>query len=217
LTILEEPGHEDLADFLASQKVEVVASLPCYTQDNVDQQRGKGVFQASIRGLQKLNQLGYGDGNSGLVLSLAYNPLGPTLPGGQEELEIEYKKQLHENYGIAFDRLLTISNMPIKRFGSTLVSRRQFEPYMALLKNAHRAENLEQVMCRTMVSVDWQGYLYDCDFNQMLDLAMQGTEGGRLHLSDLRKKDIKDAPIAVRNHCYACTAGQGSSCAGALS
>jgi radical SAM/Cys-rich protein len=216
LTILEEPGHEDLADFLAQQKVEVVASLPCYTQDNVDQQRGKGVFQASIRGLQKLNQLGYGDGNSGLMLSLAYNPLGPTLPGGQEELENEYKKQLHENYGITFNRLLTISNMPIKRFGSTLVSRRQFEPYMALLKNAHRDENLEQVMCRSMVSVDWQGYLYDCDFNQMLDLGMQGTEGGRLHLTDLLKKDIFDVPIAVRNHCYACTAGQGSSCAGAL-
>jgi radical SAM/Cys-rich protein len=216
LTILEEPGHEDLADFLARQKVEVVASLPCYTQDNVDQQRGKGVFQASIRGLQKLNQLGYGDGESGLVLSLAYNPLGPTLPGGQEELEIEYKKQLHENYGITFDRLLTISNMPIKRFGSTLVSRRQFEPYMALLKNGHRDENLEQVMCRSMVSVDWKGYLYDCDFNQMLDLGMQGTKGGRLHLTDLLKKDIFNAPIAVRNHCYACTAGQGSSCAGAL-
>jgi radical SAM/Cys-rich protein len=217
LTILEQPGHEDLADFLARHKVEVVASLPCYTQDNVDQQRGKGVFQASIRGLQKLNRLGYGAGDAELVLSLAYNPLGPTLPAGQQELETEYKKHLYDNYDIRFDRLLTISNMPIKRFGSTLVSRGQFESYMALLKSAHREENLEQVMCRSMLSVDWQGYLFDCDFNQMLDLGMQSGKGGRMHLSDLLGEVPVDAPIAVRNHCYACTAGQGSSCAGALS
>ncbi len=146
LTILEQPGYDDLAEFLAREKVEVVASLPCYTEANVDQQRGKGVFQSSIRGMQQFNKLGYGDGKSGLVLSLVYNPLGPTLPAGQLELEAEYKKQLYEGYGITFDRLLTLSNMPIKRFGSTLISRRQFKPYMSLLKNAHRDENLEKVM-----------------------------------------------------------------------
>jgi radical SAM/Cys-rich protein len=217
LTILEEPDQQDLAKFLADEQVEVVASLPCYTQDNVDQQRGKGVFVASIKALQRLNQLGYGDEGSGLVLSLAYNPLGPSLPAGQQELEAEYKKHLDEHYGISFNRLLTISNMPIKRFGSTLVSRRQFEPYLALLKSAHRQENLEQVMCRSMVSVDWQGYLYDCDFNQMLDLSMYSKDGRRLHLSDLLNSDLTGSAIAVRDHCYACTAGQGSSCAGALS
>ena len=216
LTILEQPGYDDLAEFLAQQKVEVVASLPCYTEDNVDQQRGKGVFQSSIRGMQQFNKLGYGDGKSGLVLSLVYNPLGPTLPAGQLELEAEYKKQLYEGYGITFDRLLTLSNMPIKRFGSTLISRRQFKPYMSLLKNAHRDENLEKVMCRSLISVDWQGYLYDCDFNQMLDLGIRNNDEERMHLSELLNTGITGKPIIVRNHCYGCTAGQGSSCAGAL-
>ncbi len=217
LTIMDEPGHEDLADFLAGHGVEVVASLPCYTEDNVDQQRGKGVFQSSIRGLQKLNKLGYGEADSGLVLSLAYNPLGPSLPAGQVQLEKEYKRHLSDHYGITFNRLLTISNMPIKRFGSTLISRGQFESYMSLLKNAHRDDNLDQVMCRSTVSVDWQGNLFDCDFNQMLDLTMSVNGDAHMHLSDLLEKDISNAPIAVRNHCYACTAGQGSSCTGALS
>lgn len=216
LTILEQPNQEGLAKFLADNNVEVVASLPCYTQDNVDQQRGKGVFQSSINGLQELNSLGYGDGKSGLILSLAYNPLGPNLPAGQKELELEYKKHLYDNYQIKFDRLLTISNMPIKRFGSTLVSKGQFEPYIALLKSAHREENLEQLMCRSMLSVDWEGYLYDCDFNQMLDLSMRHRDGTRMHLSNLLESDINHSAIEVRNHCYACTAGQGSSCAGAL-
>ena len=217
LTILEQPGYETLAEFLAEEQVEVVASLPCYLEDNVDQQRGKGVFQSSIRGLQKLNQLGYGDAESDLLLSLAYNPLGPTLPAAQLELESDYKTHLYDNYGIKFDRLLTLSNMPIKRFGSTLVSRGQFDPYMTLLKNAHRHENLEQVMCRSLISVDWRGYLYDCDFNQMLDLGMQLNGEDPMHLSDLLNHEINGKPITVRNHCYGCTAGQGSSCAGALS
>lgn len=216
LTILEQPGYDDLAEFLACQKVEVVASLPCYTEENVDQQRGKGVFQSSIRGMQHFNKLGYGNGNSGLILSLVYNPLGPTLPAEQLELEAEYKRQLYEGYGITFDRLFTLSNMPIKRFGSTLVSRGQFESYMTLLKNAHRDDNLDQVMCRSLISVDWQGYLYDCDFNQMLGLGIRLNGRDPMHLSDLLKQEITDAPITVRNHCYGCTAGQGSSCAGAL-
>ncbi|MFT7461195.1 MAG: radical SAM/Cys-rich protein [Planctomycetota bacterium] len=216
LTILEQPGFEDLAEFLAEEKVEVVASLPCYTEDNVDQQRGKGVFQSSIRGLQHFNRLGYGNDDSGLVLSLVYNPLGPTLPAGQQALEAIYKKELFNNYGIRFNRLFTLSNMPIKRFGSTLVSRGQFEEYMTLLKNAHRHENLDQVMCRSLVSVDWQGYLYDCDFNQMLGLSLQNKHHKPMHLSDLLDQELGDLPITVRNHCYGCTAGQGSSCAGAL-
>ena len=216
LTILEQPGYDDLAEFLAQQKVEVVASLPCYTEDNVDQQRGKGVFQSSIRGLQQFNELGYSNDGSGLVLNLVYNPLGPTLPAGQQELEEIFKKELYENYGITFNRLLTLSNMPIKRFGSTLVSRGQFDSYMVLLKNAHRDENLKQVMCRSLISVDWQGYLYDCDFNQMLDLGMRNNDGERMHLSDLLNTGVTGKPIIVRNHCYGCTAGQGSSCAGAL-
>lgn len=217
LTILEQPGHEDLAEFLAEERVEVICSLPCYTEDNVDQQRGDGVFQSSIRGLQKFNVLGYGTHDSELTLNLVYNPLGPSLPAGQQELEEVYKKELLINHGITFDNLLTLSNMPIKRFGSTLVSRQEFEPYIALLKNAHRNENLEQVMCRSMVSVDWQGYLYDCDFNQMLDLAMYDDEENRMHLSDLLNTKLNGKAISVRDHCYGCTAGQGSSCAGALS
>ena len=217
LTILEQPGHEDLADFLAEERVEVICSLPCYTEDNVDQQRGDGVFQSSIRGLQKFNMLGYGTHDSELTLNLIYNPLGACLPAGQQELEEVYKKELLINHGITFDNLLTLSNMPIKRFGSTLVSRQEFEPYIALLKTAHRNENLEQVMCRSMVSVDWQGYLYDCDFNQMLDLAMYDDEENRMHLSDLLNTKLNGKAISVRDHCYGCTAGQGSSCAGALS
>jgi radical SAM/Cys-rich protein len=217
LTILEQPGQDGLAEFLTEKEVEVVASLPCYTQGNVDQQRGQGVFQSSIRALQHFNRLGYGSKDSNLVLSLVYNPLGPSLPGGQQELEVLFKKELFNNYGIIFNRLLTLSNMPIKRFGSTLVSRGQFDEYMTLLKNAHREDNLDQVMCRSMVSVDWQGYLYDCDFNQMLGLGIQAKGKQAMHLSDLLVEDLTDTPIRVRDHCYGCTAGQGSSCAGALS
>ncbi len=217
LTILEQPGHENLAEFLAEERVEVICSLPCYTEENVDEQRGDGVFQSSIRGLKKFNALGYGVQESELTLNLAYNPLGPSLPAGQQQLEEVYKKELLRNHGITFNNLLTLSNMPIKRFGSTLVSRQEFEPYIALLKNAHRNENLEQVMCRSMVSVDWQGYLYDCDFNQMLDLAMYEDDGTRMHLSDLLNTELNGKAITVRDHCYGCTAGQGSSCAGALS
>ena len=217
LTILEQPGHEDLAEFLAEEQVEVICSLPCYTEDNVDQQRGDGVFQSSIRGLQKFNSLGYATDDSPLTLNLVYNPLGPSLPAGQKELEEVYKEELLKNYGITFNNLLTLSNMPIKRFGSTLVSRQEFEPYMKLLRGAHRNENLEQVMCRSLVSVDWQGYLYDCDFNQMLNLGLSINGSKRMHLSDLLNTELTGKAITVRDHCYGCTAGQGSSCAGALS
>ncbi|MBI4290158.1 MAG: arsenosugar biosynthesis radical SAM protein ArsS [Betaproteobacteria bacterium] len=216
LTILEEPGNDDLAEFLARYGVEVVASLPCYSSENVDRQRGKGVFEASIRGLRRLNALGYGRAGSGLIVNLVYNPQGPSLPPAQARLELDYKRELKANYGVEFNQLYTLANMPIQRFGSMLISKGQFNDYMALLKGAHRDENLESVMCRTMISVDWQGYLYDCDFNQMLGLPLLVGSKRRIHLSELMGSDLTGNPIEVRDHCYGCTAGQGSSCGGAL-
>ncbi len=215
LTVLESSGQEDLAAFLAEHGAEVVASLPCYQESNVDSQRGKGVFDTSIRALQRLNGLGYGQG-TGLVLNLVYNPLGPSLPPDQEELEASYRQHLTREYGIAFDRLFTLANMPIQRFGSLLISQGRLAEYLDLLRGAHKEENLEGVMCRDLLSVDWQGYVYDCDFNQMLDLPLPG-DGGRPHIRDLIDRDLGGNPIAVREHCYGCTAGQGSSCGGALS
>jgi radical SAM/Cys-rich protein len=214
LTILEEHGREDLAGFLAEQGVEVVASLPCYLEENVDGQRGRGVFEASLRGLRRLNDLGYGADGSGLRLDLVYNPLGPSLPPPQESLEADYKRVLAERYGVRFNRLLTLTNMPIRRFGSMLQSQGRFDEYVGLLKSAHQDANLGAVMCRSLVSVDWLGYLYDCDFNQMLDLPLNG--GRRLHISALDVGDLDGRPIRVGEHCYGCTAGQGSSCGGAL-
>lgn len=217
LTILNEPGREDLADFLAAQKVEVVASLPCYLEENVDKQRGKGVFFGSIEGLRKLNRAGYAAIDSELRLNLVYNPLGPYLPPPQATLEADYKRLLKDTYGVSFNQLLTITNMPIQRFGSALLSKGEFQPYMNLLKQAYQESNLVNVMCRTLISVDWQGYLYDCDFNQMLNLPINTKHGGKaLHIRDLWKVDLNGHNIIVRDHCYACTAGQGSSCGGAL-
>ena len=218
LTILAEPGQEDLAGFLAAEGVEITASLPCYGRDNVDRQRGDGVFEHSIAALRQLNALGYGMGK-GLVLNLVYNPQGPSLPPPQGPLEADYKAHLAEGFGIVFDHLLTITNQPIARFGSTLISHGQFNAYLQLLRDSYRAENLDAVMCRHLVSVDWQGYLYDCDFNQMLGLplAPPGLIGReRPHLRDLLTTRLDGNPIATRDHCYACTAGQGSSCGGAL-
>ena len=216
LTILDVPGQEDLAEFLAGEQVEITASMPCYLEDNVDRQRGKGVFDASIRALQRLNALGYGITGSDLMLNLVYNPQGPALPPGQAELETDYKRILGDQYGISFNRLFTLANMPIQRFGSILISKGEFNRYLALLHSAHRAENLDGVMCRDLISVDWRGLLYDCDFNQMLDLPAIGAERRRLHISDLLTRDIADNPIQVAGHCFGCTAGQGSSCGGAL-
>ena len=212
LTILSEPGQDGLADFLAAQGVEVVASLPCYLEENVDGQRGQGVFERSVAGLRQLNALGYGHAGSGLDLHLVYNPLGPSLPPAQAGLEAAYKQELNTRYGIVFNRLFSLANMPILRFGSTLVSKGQFADYMHLLKTSHNPDNLGQVMCRELVSVDWRGRLYDCDFNQMLGLPLRGPAT----LADLLTRDIAGRPIQVADHCYGCTAGQGSSCGGAL-
>ncbi len=216
LTILEEPGQDGLAEFLAAHAVEVVASLPCYLEDNVDRQRGKGSFDGSIRGLLRLNALGYGQPGSGLTLNLVYNPQGASLPPPQVALERDYKQHLGAKFGVVFNQLFTLANMPIQRFGSMLVSKGQFNSYMGLLRSAHRDENLEQVMCRTLLSVDWQGYLYDCDFNQQLGLRIVGAGRPRLHLSDITAAELEGRPIQVADHCFGCTAGQGSSCGGAL-
>jgi radical SAM/Cys-rich protein len=214
LTVLFEPGQEDLAEFLAEQRVEVVASLPCYSAANVDEQRGDGVFEKSIAALRRLNALGYGQPDSVLTLNLVYNPLGPSLPPAQAPLRAAYKRELFDHFGIVFNELFTLTNMPIQRFGSTLISKGQFQDYMRLLKENYAAGNLDNVMCRSLVSVDWRGFLYDCDFNQQLGLAMPG--GPQLHLRDLLHEDLTGHPIRVADHCYGCTAGQGSSCGGAL-
>jgi len=216
LTVLEQPGQEGTAEFLASQRVDIVASLPCYLEDNVNRQRGDGVFQSSIRVLRKLNGLGYGKPGTGLTLDLVYNPQGPHLPPAQAKLELDYKKALGEAYGVQFNRLYTLANMPIQRFGSTLISKHQFGTYMQLLKDSHREENLEAVMCRSLISVDWRGYVYDCDFNQMLALPLRVAGKPRVRLSELIGQDLAGNPILVADHCFGCTAGQGSSCGGAL-
>jgi len=215
LTILHQPGQEDLAAFLAAQGVAIIASLPCYTEELVDRQRGKGVYESSIQAIRELNALGYGQPDGALTLDLVYNPQGPSLPPPQAALEADYKRILGEK-GLVFNRLLTLANMPIQRFGSTLVTRGQFDSYMDLLRESHRDANLDTVMCRSLVSVDWQGYLYDCDFNQMLGLPLRVAGKPRVHVKDAMGRDLDGNPIVVRDHCYGCTAGQGSSCGGAL-
>jgi radical SAM/Cys-rich protein len=215
LTILEQPGQEDLAEFLAAHQVEVVASMPCYLQDNVERQRGKGVFDGSIRGLKKLNARGYGR-DPALVLNLVYNPQGPALPPAQGTLEADYKRVLGEQYGIVFHKLFVLANMPIQRFGSALVTKGEFDGYLQLLQDAHLDANLDTVMCRNLISVDWRGFVYDCDFNQMLDLPLMRGRRKRAHLVDLIDDDLDGNPVRVAGHCYGCTAGQGSSCGGAL-
>ncbi|MBS0456469.1 MAG: arsenosugar biosynthesis radical SAM protein ArsS [Proteobacteria bacterium] len=214
-TIIEEPGYGWVAGFHAAFGVELIASLPCYSQANVDEQRGKGAFDASIRALQKLNALGYGQPGSRLTLNLVYNPNGAFLPPAQDALRADYRRLLADNFGVVFNDLWAIANMPIQRFGSWLVSKGKFGEYMDTLRGAHRVENLARVMCRGLVSVDYQGHLYDCDFNQMLKIPL----GGRANRSHLR--DLLDGTtprrIGVADHCFGCTAGQGSSCGGALS
>ncbi len=216
LTVLFEPGQETLADYLAAKAVTVVASLPCYLQENVDRQRGKGVYSDSIRALRVLNRLGYGT-DPRLQLNLVFNPIGPVLPPSQVQLEAEYKRELFDRFGIIFNRLFVITNMPIGRFGSVLNAKGQMNDYMKLLRANFSEANLDTLMCRNVISVDWQGFLYDCDFNQMLRLPAM-HRGRRAHLRDLQTgDDLHRAWVATGDHCFGCTAGQGSSCGGALS
>lgn len=215
LTILSEPGQEDTAEFLAQHQVKVVASLPCYSAENVNAQRGDGVFDASIVGLQKLNALGYGYDDSGLVLDLVYNPLGASLPPPQPALEKAYKEQLKEHFGIVFNDLYTLTNMPIQRFGSTLISKGTFDEYMTLLKANFNSATLPGLMCLNTLSVDYLGQVHDCDFNQQLKLPL-GDAKEPVYLKELLDADLSGSPIRIADHCYGCTAGQGSSCGGAL-
>jgi radical SAM/Cys-rich protein len=212
-TILVEPGFEDTAEFLAEQGVEIIASLPCYLEDNVDAQRGKGVFNSSLKALRNLNDLGYGMPKSGLTLNLVFNPQGTALPPAQQSLEEAYRLFLSEHFDLQFNHLFTITNMPIQRFGAVLLAKGQFEDYMEQLKQAYQPGNLDQVMCLHLLSLDWQGFVYDCDFNQMLNMPLAGH---KTHISQLIKEMADSLPIAVADHCFGCTAGQGSSCSGAL-
>jgi radical SAM/Cys-rich protein len=219
LTILSEPGQEDLAGFLAAASVRVVASLPCYLEDNVDRQRGAGVFAASIAGLRQLNALGYGHSGSGLELYLVYNPHGPSLPPPQAALEADYRRVLAAEYGIVFSGLYALANLPIQRFEAVLRHSGELENYRALLRASHRDANLAAVMCRDLISVDWRGRLHDCDFNQQLGLGLLDSfpsGSGAAHLRDLLHWDPRGAAIQSAEHCFGCTAGAGSSCSGAL-
>lgn len=221
LTILLEPGYEKMAAFLAEHQVQVVASLPCYSEKNVNEQRGKGVFYSSIEALKQLNKLGYGH-KPELKLDLVYNPNGTFLPPNQQSLESDYKQKLGDDFGVVFNQLLTITNMPISRFGSMLLSKDLYQDYMQLLKDNFSENNLDAVMCKTLISIDWQGYVYDCDFNQMLAMPLEytgdriATDKEKVHIKDLLEADLQGQLIVIGEHCYGCTAGQGSSCGGAL-
>ncbi|RLA46224.1 MAG: radical SAM protein [Gammaproteobacteria bacterium] len=214
LTVLFEPGQADLAEFLAEQQVEITASLPCYRKDNVEAQRGKGVYDDSIRAIRQLNALGYGDE---LPLNLVYNPVGPVLPPPQDDLQENYRRELGRRFGIRFNQLLTITNMPISRFGAVLLAQGQYVKYMQLLRDSFNQANVPTLMCRSLLSIDWLGYVYDCDFNQMLELPLLAGDKPRRHIADLLLGPALDGnSIVTGGHCYGCTAGQGSSCGGAL-
>ncbi len=217
LTVLGLPEQRTLPEFLARHQVEITASLPCYQKDNVDGQRGEGVFEASIQALQTLNLLGYGREGSGLILNLVYNPSGPVLPPPQKELEEQYREELRKNNGIVFNQLFVVTNMPIRRFRDQLTRMGQLKPYLELLRNSFLEDNMEKLMCRNLISVDWEGFCYDCDFNQMLDLPLGAGRGRRIHISELEALRENGAPVRTADHCFGCTAGQGSSCGGALS
>ena len=219
LTILMAPGFTDLPEFLAESEVEIVASLPCYLEENCDAQRGGGVFRKSIDAIRRLNELGYGDPDGDRVLTLVYNPVGPSLPPNQEQLEQDYRRELSKRYGIRFSRLFTITNLPIARFLEDLVRNGRYDDYMRTLTDAFNPAAVEGVMCRTMLSVDWRGRLYDCDFNQMLDLGLADETGRPGPEQDIRSIDLDRLAhrrIATGRHCFGCTAGAGSGCQGAV-
>ena len=216
LTVIFEPGKDYLPEFFRRHHVELVCSLPCYSIENVDKQRGKGTFDGSIRALQIFNDLGYGKPASGLTLNLVYNPVGPHLPPAQEKLEQDYKRILRAEFGIEFDHLFCITNTPITRYATHLKLRREYLGYMELLESNFNPTTVDQVMCRNLISVGWDGWIYDCDFNQMLDLPIANVDGKRLQISSLSLDQLAKPAITVGNHCYACTAGAGSSCGGTL-
>ena len=216
LTVIFEPGMEYLPEYFKRNEVELMCSLPCYSEENVDKQRGKGTFDASIRALQRLNDVGYGQPDGDLVLNLVYNPVGPHLPPPQEKLEQDYKRILAEQFGITFNHLYCLTNMPITRYATHLKLRGEYDSYLQLLEKNFNTATVEHVMCRNLISVGWDGWIYDCDFNQMLDLPIVDRSGARLHILSLRLDQLAEPAINVGDHCYACTAGSGSSCGGAL-
>jgi radical SAM/Cys-rich protein len=216
LTVIFEPGKEYLPEFFRRHEVELVCSLPCYSQENVDKQRGKGTFDASIRALQRFNEIGYGHRDSSLILNLVYNPVGPHLPPSQAQLEQDYKRILREQFSIVFNHLFCLTNMPITRYATHLKLRGEYDCYAELLEANFNEATLDQVMCRNLISIGWEGLVYDCDFNQMLDLPLRDHAGNPLDIASLALDQVLDRPITVGDHCYACTAGCGSSCGGAL-
>lgn len=216
LTVIFEPGMDYLPEFFKHNEVELVCSLPCYSEENVDKQRGKGTFDASIRALQRLNEIGYGQSDSDLVLNLVYNPVGPHLPPPQAKLEQDYKRILAEQFGIAFNHLYCLTNMPITRYATHLKLRGEYDRYLELLATHFNAATLDQVMCRNLISIGWEGLVYDCDFNQMLNLPIRDHAGNALKIGSLSLDEAVNRSITIGDHCYACTAGAGSSCGGAL-
>jgi radical SAM/Cys-rich protein len=216
LTVVFEPGKEYLPEFFRSHHVELVCSLPCYSEENVDRQRGKGTFDLSIRALQRLNEIGYGQPGSELRLNLVYNPVGPHLPPPQEKLEQEYKEKLSAEFGIVFNHLFCLTNMAITRYAKHLRLRHEYDGYKDLLEENFNSATLDHLMCRSLISIDWEGSVYDCDFNQMLDLALTDAAGNKLNVASLTLEAVSTRRITVGDHCYACTAGSGSSCGGAL-
>ncbi|MDB2414824.1 arsenosugar biosynthesis radical SAM protein ArsS [Rickettsiales bacterium] len=213
LTILFEKDQEDTASFLAENQVQIVASLPCYKEDNVDQQRGKGVFGKSIKALRMLNDLGYGKEDSSRILNLVYNPVGEHLPPAQAKLEDDYHQHLKDEFGIVFNHLFTITNMPIKRYAHMLERDGKMADYMQLLIDNFNPQAAKSVMCKELVSIGWDGQIYDCDFNQMLEIPLNWKSK---NLWDINSLSDIDSDIAVASHCFGCTAGAGSSCGGAL-
>jgi radical SAM/Cys-rich protein len=216
LTVIFEPGKDYLPEFFTRNRVELVCSLPCYSEDNVDKQRGKGTFDLSIRALKIFNDLGYAQAGSGLVLNLVYNPVGAHLPPSQDKLEEDYKRILKQQHGIEFNHLYCLSNMPITRYETHLKLRGEYADYMKLLEKNFNLATVDQVMCRNLLSVGWDGLVYDCDFNQMLNLPIREAAGAPLNIESLMLDQVEHQKIIVGNHCYACTAGSGSSCGGAL-
>jgi radical SAM/Cys-rich protein len=216
LTVIFEPGKNSLPEFFKRHQVELICSLPCYSEENVDRQRGKGTFELSIRALQRLNELGYGQPDSDLLLNLVYNPVGPHLPPPQEQLEQEYKQKLSAEFGIVFNHLFCLTNMPITRYAKHLRLRNEYDRYKDLLEKNFNAATLDHLMCRNLISIGWDGSVYDCDFNQMLDLALTDTAGQNMNVASLTFETVATRRITIDDHCYACSAGSGSSCGGAL-